>query len=1741
MNKFGRPFVKVHPSIEQMKEVFKELILLFHPPPSSQSAQVAISLNAWRAKILRGILRGTFLLWLIAFGAACLNLASSYKHQAALYQNPLMLVFIAGGIYLGALLVIIVATFAKQLQYRTRTMIVLSLVYGLGAVALWFSGLNGDGRTFLFAFVLMSAILLPPRAGLLALGASILTFALMGWMHVTNTFQIPTDIQFYPGTSSDWFTGGVVFLLLTGIMLISTIYLIQAFGVSMAETRRRADQMAVLHEVSLNLSRRLALPALLSEITREATRLLDASMGGLYLLNSQEQSLELVVLYQLDEKLLGTKLQLGEGLSGRVAETGKPMIVNDYGFWAGRTEKFSGLPFRSILGVPILWGGETIGVLNIHAPTENRFSEADVELVALFAQLAAAAITDVRQREAQQIQIRHLNALNSIAFALNHTNNLNEAMQSTLYEILTALGLPAGWITLDAGTQFFLAAHHNLPASLSANNFEEMKWQPCRCQTMVREGKINKAIDMIECQRLEKNRLINEGLIRHASVPLQAGGKILGLLNLATTAEENLPEETLTFLSSVGHQLGVALARATLYDETVENLSRELHLNQITETISGSLQLPEILDNVVKLSIELVGADAGSLGLVSSDWESLSFPYLHSLPTHLFATSPPRGEGMVWQVLESGEPILWQEYKTHACALPRWENEELYATIVVPLVTQEIRLGVLGLFNKTRGKKFTPRDLSLAASIGRQAGIAIQNARLFEAEHHQRIETETLRAATAALVTDLKLSQVLDNILVHLAQVVPYDSACVFLHEENFARAAATRSLPQPELVIGHKFSIQSSPLTLEMLETNHPLILRDAQADARFRNWGGSDYVRGWMGIALRTQGKVLGYLTVDSKTTNAFDEASAKLAQAFGNQAAAAIANAQLFEDVQKQAKELEHLYRAAQAISTTLDPPTVLYELARHLTETLDMTSSYIMSINQTHLTVLAEYWSKAASQTERKSDLNQTFQCSDFPRSTKAAQDGQNLILQASEPRLSHNEQAQFEAYGIQTMLYVPIFARGQLLGLAEIWESRHRREFTPHEIQMVQTLANHAAHVIENAQLFSETQQREKELAALLEIARATSSSLDLSVILRQVATSITHLLKADLSMLFQYDASQQAFMMTAMFAPQEEFEEITSAGTLFPLAQYTNMARVLETGLPQVIKLTNPNIALAEKDMLYDNEFEAALLIPLRVGDRPIGLVGVFTAEATHQFSEVEIRLADALSNQAAVAIEKARLFEAVEQSEAYYRALIENAADGVVLVDAQGKFKYLSPAVERILGYPQDALQGHSIAAYIHVEDRERILTAFQNGVNQPNLIARLEFRAQHHNGSWIYLETFAHNLVFDPRIAGIVVNYRDVNERKEAEANLRRYTTELEVLSEVSSALRQARKLEEMLSLLVVKSTQVLGGGIGAIYLRDGASDHFVARGLYQTGKAPRITSSTFSMRHPLGEGITGHVAQTGQLYIAHNIHHDPITRFLADDFELLQDIITQISFPLFSQEGLIGVMHVGLPHIHVFTTEEIRLLTAIAEIAGNAIHRAALYEETEHYALELEKAYEATIEGWARALELRDEATEGHTRRVTSLTLRLARQMGISEEELVHIRRGALLHDIGKVGIPDNILLKPGPLTLEEMALMQNHPSYAQVMLNNIPFLKPAMAIPYSHHEKWDGTGYPQGLKGEEIPLAARIFSVVDVWDALSSDRPYRPAWSTEKIREYIRARTGEDFDPKVVEVFLKMMIV
>jgi PAS domain S-box-containing protein/putative nucleotidyltransferase with HDIG domain len=473
----------------------------------------------------------------------------------------------------------------------------------------------------------------------------------------------------------------------------------------------------------------------------------------------------------------------------------------------------------------------------------------------------------------------------------------------------------------------------------------------------------------------------------------------------------------------------------------------------------------------------------------------------------------------------------------------------------------------------------------------------------------------------------------------------------------------------------------------------------------------------------------------------------------------------------------------------------------------------------------------------------------------------------------------------------------------------------------------------------------------------------------------------------------------------------------------------------------------------------------------------------------------------------------------------------------GVILVawNEQGQITLLNQTGYRILGYKVGELEGKNwIETCVPAYAREEVRQVFQH-----LMAGRVEAVETYENPiltksgeerviAW-------HNTVLTNetgQIVGALASGEDVTERKRAEEHTRRQLQRLITLRNIDLAIAGSLNLDITLNVFVEQVTEQLNLDAVSVLLLDPHTRKLE----FAVGKGFRGSAITGS-RLGLGECYAGSAAAQRHIIRVPDLLEARKDLVRARKLEG-EGFISYYAAPLIARGQVKGVVEIF--HRAPLDAEPgwLEFLEALAAQMAIAIDNAELFDSLQCANAELSLAYDATLEGWSRALELRDKETKDHTRRVTEATLRLARAMGIGEAGLVHIRRGALLHDIGKMAIPDGILLKPGPLTDAEEEIMRKHPVYAYEMLSPIPYLRPALDIPCCHHERWDGTGYPHGLKGEQIPLAARIFAVVDVWDALRSDRPYRPGWPREKVCDYIRAQAGKHFDPQVVEAFLAL---
>lgn len=747
-------------------------------------------------------------------------------------------------------------------------------------------------------------------------------------------------------------------------------------------------------------------------------------------------------------------------------------------------------------------------------------------------------------------------------------------------------------------------------------------------------------------------------------------------------------------------------------------------------------------------------------------------------------------------------------------------------------------------------------------------------------------------------------------------------------------------------------------------------------------------------------------------------------------------------------------------------------------------------------------------------------------------------------------------------------------------------------------------------------------------------------------------------------------------VLTADMTPEARKRALSGGAKDF----LTKPIDVIETGL----RIYN----LLETRFLYLQIQSRNQVLNKLVQERTIELTRT-NDELTHMNAQLRIEINERKQAEAALAIR-----------EEHFRAIIENAPDGVVLLGENGKIKYSSPAIQRILGYSPGEVLSRAPRELTHPDDFPALENLLDHLIQNPAHTASTQHRLLHKDGSWHWIDSTITNLLAVPSVKALVFNYRDITDRKTAEARVAHEAARAEALLSIASELNTQLNLEAVLQTICKAAAQALNAPAATVYQYEAAQDAFtyaaqygmpagykaqvpsiprpameqmksdgitwiediqlipeahtfypftrvdirsvlgvyLMRGnqligdlaVYATGEERKFTPDELSLlqglAHQAAQAISNarlyEEAQTRLLnmqalhridtiinntvdlnltlkfileQMTSHIHVDAAAILLASPYTNLleyagghgfftenirqtrllfgKDLPGQIALerrpihiarevekhfdpqrfnllayekfqgyygmPLLAKGKILGILEIFHRGPLEPDSEWIDFVETMAGQTAIAIENSTLLNNLQRSHTELALAYDVTLEGWSRAMDLRDRETEGHTQRVAEMTVILAQRMGLGDEEIINARRGALLHDMGKLGIPDEILHKPGKLTAEEWEIMTKHPTYAYEMLYPIVYLRPALDIPYCHHEKWDGTGYPRGLKGEDIPLAARIFSVADVWDALRSDRPYRKAWPGEKVRTYIKEHSGDYFDPKVVEVFLQIV--
>ncbi len=1464
----------------------------------------------------------------------------------------------------------------------------------------------------------------------------------------------------------------------------------------------------------------------------------------------------------------------GDNPNTIVLQTLQPYIINDA---QASYKDFKDMPsIKSWLGIPLITNERPLGLLTLDSNKTAHFTKEDAQTVTSFAHHAAIALENAQLFEAEKKRREEAETLRETALAITSSLNLDQAIQQILEQLARVLPYDSASVQLlQDGTII------NLGGRGWSDPETVMKMRlPIPGNNPNTKVITERQVVILDDPRREYtpfSRYPHNYIFSWMGVPLIFRDNIIGMLAVDSKQKGYFNKESAAIAQAFAHQAAIAIENARLFDTAHKRLEEAETLRQAAITINSALSLDVVLETVAKQMTAAINATGCAIFSWDKGKDSLYTLVDYNRLSPSNADQPGKEYKLAnyplsRKILAQNQTTVVQRNNanTDIEEIALMEERKISILLLLPMIAGNKTIGLIKLYEHidTDRNTYSKEEVNLIQGLVSHAAIAVENARLYNAEKTRRQEAETLRQAALTISSSLDLDEVLRTILASIKRVVPFHSAAVMLRTNNHVEITSGYNLPNKQEQIGKVFPAADT-LSSKLIETKHPLILADAQENPSFNKWAGTDYVRGWMGVPLIVRGNVIGYITLDSLEINAYHEKHAELAQIFAHQAAAAIENARLYRDALQAAERRAVLHRVSQDISRGIQSPDETYQAIYLAAKALMACDAFVISLRNDR---------------EDKQDMGvylidegKRYPERLMPRErsiiTLAEQKMGSFIAQdISTTKLSiEGKRSRFGSRKkIRSMLVSPMYIGEKLIGAISA-QSYTPNAHTEEEQILLEMLASHAAAAIENARLFAETERHGKEFAELYKITQDLITTQDIHVLLKTMLERATKLIGVSSGSVYIYEEKTNELVVNTFHgldqATENELRDIRlklGEGMAGQAAKTLSALRV------------DDYQSWEKKSPQYDGKiaFTSVIEIPMIYSGRLLGILSLFeTAPKSYHFSEDDERILVLFAAQLASALHSARQFEQITTRLAELEAI-----------------NHLSTAL-RTTETPEDMLPIllDELSCSLHIDvcsiwlsdpNSDEVYQAIARGwmaeippmrqKNDLGIIGRIYEQGNQYisddiskdpyiksnradllpanwTGAWVPIRA-SHAITgvigvmaeaprkFDKSDLQILSILAEIagNAFHRARLHLRteQQLKRLTALRNIDISISSHSALHITLQLLIEHTIAQLDVDAACILLAEPPTQnlkYYVGSGFKYPGfKQTNLRS---------GEGLPSKAIQQRNLYLANDINEE--NNIIRKNWFKEEKIHCYYCVPLTVKGNTLGVLEIFHRESLNTPPEWQNFLESLAGQAAIAIDNHALVKNLKQSNDDLARAYDTTLEGWGKALELRDKETQGHTLSVTELTLKLARNMKIPEADLLHIYRGALLHDIGKMGIPDSILHKPGPLTKDEWKIMRQHPRFAYDMISQISYLLPAADIPYCHHERWDGSGYPRGLKGTDIPLGARIFSVVDVWDALLTDRPYRESWPKQVAIDYIQNESGARFDPKVVEAFIELV--
>ncbi len=1431
----------------------------------------------------------------------------------------------------------------------------------------------------------------------------------------------------------------------------------------------------------------------------------------------------------------------------------------------------------SALYVPLMSGDKVWGVLNVQSYTPGAYSAVDLDLLQTLANQASTALTNARLFQRTQRLASRLEKLSQAAQAIVQLAHDPEQVYQTVHEVVAQL-IPAEVfvITLvdrEAGEIFsvYLVDKDGRAPNIRFPLGEGWSGEVLRRGEAILEANYAYEADPYQVQRFGSPEAVRSVI----AVPMRRGGEIVGVISAQSYAPNAYQPEDVQPLEILAGYTAIALENLGLLtslneqmaalQEAERRLERQLRelktLNTAAQLGVQAVDVDDFLGQITDLLADAFYTEHCGVLLVDEAAGSLRVhPSYRNLPPEFLDPDyrMPLGVGVTGTVLAIGKPFRSGDVRTVEEFIETTPG--IRSELCVPIQVGKEKLGVLNV-ESTQPDAFDEHDERFLLTLAGTVATALQNLRLLTAEQRRAARLEAILNLTAELDILQSSRRVADTLVERVLALVGCTTSALLKHDSQANEVVLIAQRGLTDEVLGRRYSLDM-PLLRPLLERGEPLLFSDVwgQAPDLAAVLWRQDLKSLWI-YPLMLDGAFKGALVLGDIQPRLPSDEEVAAFRLLADRVAAKLENIRLLREASRHVNELETLRQVSLEITAATDLHDVLQRIAQAARALDDADDAHIFLYDGEQLRFGAAEGRDGPLQdphTEPRSD----------GLTVRVARTGKRVVIPDVRGHPLYEGYPDF-AGGIAGF---PLISGERVIGVLNVaFEEPHA--FDEHELYLLELLATQAAVAIEQANLLELTARRAREMEALVEALRMLGGTLNLEPLLERILEAAIRAIPAAEKGTLALRSGEDEMEFRAAWG----YQDPDLVGTRYPIS-WGFTGRALREGNGLLVEDVRADPELLQASLTTDikeaRSVISAIVVPLVAKDQMLGVMSLDNASRARAFTQDDLRLLASFAQQAALAIESSRLYEETRRRLAELEAVnrvsvalreattvddmipilleeilttLNTTAGSILLRDSlsgemvsvaeAGWFRHLPKRIPRGRGMAERAfLMGEVVTApdlqkegSVHAASRSLIPPGWA-GAAVPILsvderMGVIEVAVPHPR---LIDEDEVRMLRILAEIAGSAIHRSRLHEQ--TKQRLRH----LVALRRVDHAIASSLEADLPLITLLDQLEQQLGIAAADVLVLDPDLNQLVIQA--RRGLPPQVDLLADPRDQFLLKEI---VAQRRRLIVSERAQADA---FFPDQADVLfpMNFEAYMGFPLIAKGEVNGVLELYFRQPLQLDEESETFINAAADQAALAIESARLFQDLQRANIDLERAYDSTLEGWARALELRDRETQGHSKRVVELTLELARRLGVEGEQLVHIRRGALLHDIGKVGVPDAILHKPGALTDEEWKIMRQHPVHAYEMLKSVEFLRPALDIPYAHHERWDGSGYPRGLKGEQIPLAARIFAVVDVYDALINERPYRKAWTKARALEYLRQEAGKTLDPQVVEAFLALIV-